>query len=73
MTTSTTLLVSVFLKGLAIGRSTTEEKKHTLSAAGFRRVLADNPEKEAHLKSLPATGKHLTKVLNKKVTQNENI
>ena len=54
MTTSTTLLVSVILKGLSIARSATKDKENTLSAAGFKMVPADMPEKEAHLKSLAA-------------------
>src|SRR5258708_7435421 len=42
------------LLAVAIGCSTTKEKENMLSAAGFRMVPADTPEKQAHLKSLPA-------------------
>jgi hypothetical protein len=38
---------------LAIGCSSTGEKQNMLSAAGFRAVPADSPERQTHLKSLP--------------------
>ncbi len=54
MKTFKTLLVAGVLMGLAIGCSTTKDKESLLSEAGFKMVSADTPEKEAHLKSLPA-------------------
>ena len=47
------LAVSVLL-ALASGCSTTGKKEDMLSAAGFQMMAADTPQKEAHLKSLPA-------------------
>jgi hypothetical protein len=49
------LTASVFI-ALAIGCSTTstKDRESMLSAAGFKMITADTPEKEAHLKSLPA-------------------
>ena len=38
---------------LAIGCSSTPQKEDILSAAGFKMVPADTPERQAHLKSLP--------------------
>ena len=38
---------------LVIGCSTTPQKEDILSAAGFKMVPADTPERQAHLKSLP--------------------
>ena len=42
------------LVAVAVGCSTTKEKENMLSAAGFKMVPANTPEREAHLKSLPA-------------------
>lgn len=39
---------------LITGCSTTTGKENMLSAAGFNAVPADTPERQAHLKSLPA-------------------
>ena len=39
---------------VAIGCSTTKSRENMLSAAGFQMVPADTPQREAHLKSLPA-------------------
>ena len=51
-------LKAMFAAGMviavAIGCSTTKQKENMLSAAGFKRVPADTPERQAHLKSLPA-------------------
>jgi len=41
---------------LAIGCGTTGQTENMLSAAGFKMVHADTPERQAHLNSLP-TGK----------------
>ena len=54
MTTSTTFLVTVVLKGLVICCATTKDEKNTRSTAGFKMVPVAIREKEAHLGSLPA-------------------
>ncbi len=54
MKTFKTFLTIGVLVALAVGCSTTSSKENMLSAAGFKMVAADTPEKEAHLKSLPA-------------------
>jgi hypothetical protein len=48
-----TLLAVGVVIALAMGCSTTSEKENMLSAAGFKAVQANTPEREAHLKSLP--------------------
>jgi hypothetical protein len=48
------LLATGVLMALAIGCSTTKERENMLSAAGFRMVPADTPDKQARLQSLPA-------------------
>src|SRR5215468_1675088 len=48
------LLTTAALVALAIGCSTTKERENMLSAAGFKMVPANTPERQAHLKSLPA-------------------
>jgi hypothetical protein len=50
------LFSTAVLLALAIGCSTTstKDKEAMLSAAGFKMMPADTPEKQAHLKSLPA-------------------
>jgi hypothetical protein len=54
MKTLKTLLAAGLLIGLAIGCSTTKDRENMLSAAGFKAVPADTPERQAHLTSLPA-------------------
>jgi hypothetical protein len=54
MKTFTGFLTIGVLLALATGCSTTKEKENMLSAAGFQMVPADTPERQAHLKSLPA-------------------
>jgi hypothetical protein len=54
MKTFKTFLTIGALLAVAIGCSTTKEKENMLSAAGFKMVPANTPEREAHLKSLPA-------------------
>jgi hypothetical protein len=54
MKTFKTLLAAVVLMAVAIGCSTTKEKENMLSAAGFKMVPANTPERQAHLTSLPA-------------------
>jgi len=39
---------------VAIGCSTTKSREDMLSAAGFKMEPADTPQRQAHLKSLPA-------------------
>jgi len=39
---------------VALGCTTTKSKENMLSAAGFKMVPANTPERQAHLKSLPA-------------------
>ena len=48
-----TLLTAGAVLALAIGCSTTQDRESMLSAAGFKAVPADTPQREAHLKSLP--------------------
>src|SRR5215472_12402315 len=47
------LLTTGVLVALAIGCSTTKSRENMLSAAGFKMVPADTPERVAHLNSLP--------------------
>src|SRR5262245_48847167 len=49
------ILLSVgLLMAVAIGCSTTRSKEDMLSAAGFKRVPANTPQRQADLASLPA-------------------
>ncbi len=50
----TALLSTAILLTLAIGCSTTKGREDMLSAAGFKMIPANTPEREAKLKSLPA-------------------
>jgi hypothetical protein len=52
-TIKTLLIVSAFM-ALAIGCSTTTDRENMLSAAGFKMVPANTPQRQAHLSSLPA-------------------
>jgi hypothetical protein len=54
MKTFKTLLAASLFLTLAIGCSTTANREDMLSAAGFQRVPANTPERQAHLNSLPA-------------------
>ena len=54
MKTFKTLLTIGALLAVAIGCTTTKDRENMLSAAGFKMVPANTPEREAHLKSLPA-------------------
>ena len=54
MKTFKTLLTIGALVAVAIGCTTTKERENMLSAAGFKMVPANTPERQAHLKSLPA-------------------
>jgi hypothetical protein len=54
MKTFKTLLMTGVLIGLAVGCSTTKSREDMLSAAGFRMVPANTPERQQHLNSLPA-------------------
>jgi hypothetical protein len=49
-----TLLITGVLMGLAVGCASTKSREDMLSAAGFQRVPANTPERQAHLTSLPA-------------------
>src|SRR5215471_3120810 len=53
MKTFKALLTAGVLTALAIACSTTKSTENMLSAAGFKMVPADTPEKVAHLNSLP--------------------
>jgi hypothetical protein len=53
MRTLKALLATSFFVVLGIGCSSTANRESMLSAAGFKMVRADTPEKAAHLKSLP--------------------
>jgi hypothetical protein len=54
MKTFKTLLITGVLMGLAVGCASTKSKEDMLSAAGFNRVPANTPQRQAHLNSLPA-------------------
>lgn len=54
MKTFKTLLTTGLLMAIAIGCATTKSREDMLSAAGFKMVPADTPQRQAHLKSLPA-------------------
>ena len=54
MKTFKVLLTTVAVMALAIGCTTTKDRENMLSAAGFKMVPANTPERQAHLKSLPA-------------------
>src|SRR5262245_61625035 len=54
MKTCKTLLAAGVVIALAIGCSTTKNRENMLSAAGFKAIPADTPQREAHLKSLPS-------------------
>src|SRR5690349_21079890 len=49
-----TLLITGLLMAIAIGCATTQSKENMLTAAGFNMVPANTPQRQAHLKSLPA-------------------
>ncbi len=48
-----TLLSIALLLAMAVGCATTKDRENMLSAAGFKMMPANTPEKETHLKSLP--------------------
>lgn len=48
------LLTIGFLIALATGCSTTSDRQNMLTAAGFRMVPADTPERQMHLQTLPS-------------------
>lgn len=48
-----TLAFAGLLLVLAMGCASTTEKESMLSAAGFRAIPANTPQREAHLRSLP--------------------
>src|SRR5215469_10004125 len=54
MKTIRTLLAAGLLMTWAVGCSSTGEKESMLSAAGFKMVPANTPERQARLKLLPA-------------------
>ena len=54
MKTLKTLVTTGVLIAVALGCSSTSQRENMLSAAGFKTVPANTPEREAHLKSLPA-------------------
>ena len=53
MKTFKALLAAGVLVAFAIGCSTTKSRENMLSAAGFKMIPADTPERVAHLNSLP--------------------
>src|SRR5262245_2834612 len=53
MKTFKTLLSIGVLSALVIGCQTTTHREDMLSAAGFKQVAANTPERQEHLKSLP--------------------
>ena len=54
MKTLKALLPASLLLAVAIGCSTTTEKAHMLSAAGFKAMPANTPQREEHLKYFDA-------------------
>jgi hypothetical protein len=52
ITSMSTLCAAAFLV-LASGCSSTNQKENMLSAAGFKKIAANTPQREEHLKSLP--------------------
>jgi hypothetical protein len=54
MKTFKALLITAAVIALAIGCATTKDRENMLSAAGFKMVPANTPERQAHLQSLPA-------------------
>ena len=44
---------AVVLVGMAIGCASTKQTENLLSAAGFKMVPADTPQRQAHLQTLP--------------------
>ena len=54
MKTFKTLLAASLFLALAVGCRSTSSKENMLSAAGFKMVPANTPERRAHLNSLPA-------------------
>lgn len=53
MKTFKTLLAASLFLALAVGCTSTRDKESMLSAAGFRKIPADTPQRQAHLNSLP--------------------
>lgn len=49
-----TLLCAALFLVLAMGCSSTASRENMLTAAGFQAVPANTPDREAHLRSLPA-------------------
>ena len=47
------IIGAVVLVAMAIGCASTKQTENLLSAAGFKMVPADTPQRQAHLKTLP--------------------
>ena len=47
------LIGAIALLALAVGCANTQHTENLLSAAGFRTVIADTPQRQEHLKTLP--------------------
>jgi hypothetical protein len=47
------LIGAVALLALAVGCANTQQTENLLSAAGFRTVIANTPQRQQHLKTLP--------------------
>jgi hypothetical protein len=54
MKTFKALLAASLLLALATGCTSTSDNEHMLSAAGFKMMPANTPQRQAHLRSLPA-------------------
>ena len=51
--TGLNLIGAIALLWLAVGCANTQHTENLLSAAGFRTIVADTPERQQHLKTLP--------------------
>ena len=47
------LIASIALLALTVGCANTQHTENLLSAAGFRTVIANTPQRQEHLKTLP--------------------
>jgi len=47
------LISAIALLAMALGCANTQQTENLLSAAGFRTVVANTPERQQHLKTLP--------------------
>ena len=48
------LIGAIALLALAVGCANTQQTENLLSAAGFRTIIANTPQRQEHLKTLPS-------------------